>query len=450
MSNISAAQSEFDFWEFVSCSRCQLPFASDSGVATVPFWLTECGHVVCNTHLNIDQSCAQCGMAEIQLVPLQREMEAPMSEWFGSIPHALDAVAYAAKFQQETMAFQIRYYKIRQQQQRALIDRLKRDTAELKKVNDLLANENAQFRQHLGYQDGAGGETEPSNVPNSNGKRPMNGSDQYRPKTASSSRSIATPLGPNRLTLPPGQHPPNLSSARTEQEDPLELSHAYSHPSANAGATYQRPGSSRLAEQYSYIPPSTPQLHPQQLSHSQNAPRRVKQNPDQQSSQGRHTVMPAARFKPGSGPLVSSNKVNAPGRPSQSSTQNQNQQIHYDARQRNMGPPPTPQHVRQQVTQSALPPLSTRRSNTSLPATDRFLPPSQRFAPPVITDQQHFMPSAPNGAPQRFLADGTGAGSRGPLAPTPSSRAPSRASMPNMSGGGQRVPFVPRNQGGFG
>ncbi|KAJ6520652.1 hypothetical protein B0H19DRAFT_954561 [Mycena capillaripes] len=248
MSNVSAAPAEFDFWEFVSCSRCQLPFVSDSGAA-VPFWLTECGHVVCNTHLNIDQSCAQCGMAGIQLVPLQREMEAPMSEWFRSIPHALDAVAYAAKFQQETMAFQIRYYKARQQQHRSLIDRLKRETAELKKVNEILAHENAQFRQHLGYQDGEDGELEPSDAPNHNGKRPMNNSDQYRPRT-SSSRSAVTPLGPNRLTLPPGQHPPSLSSNRAENPGPK--SYSQSHRAPNASLNAPRPGSSRFLEYVLY------------------------------------------------------------------------------------------------------------------------------------------------------------------------------------------------------
>ncbi|KAJ7109504.1 hypothetical protein C8R44DRAFT_679714 [Mycena epipterygia] len=446
MSNISAAPAEFDFWEFVSCSRCQLPFASDSG-ATVPFWLTECGHVVCNTHLNIDQSCAQCGMAGIQLVPLQREMEAPMSEWFRSIPHALDAVAYAAKFQQETMAFQIRYYKARQQQQRAMVDRLKRDMAELKKANDILAHENAQFRQHLGYQDEGGGEPEPSGAPNSNGKRPMNDPDPYRPRT-SSSRSTVTPLGPNRLTLPPGQQPPSFSSNRVEQQDPAAKAHSHSRPPPNAGSNHQRPGSSRFAEQYSYMPPATPQFHPQQLSHSQAAPRRTKQNQEQQSSQGQSRAGPPTRFKPAQGPLVSSNKANALGRPGQSSTQNQ--AMHHDARQRNMGPPPAPQ-LRQQHPTAPPPPPSVRRSNPSLPPSNRFLPPSQRFAPPVPVDQQHFMPSTTsNGATKRFLADDAGSGSRGPLAPAPSSRAPSRAAMPNMSGGGQRVPFVPHASGGFG
>ncbi|KAJ7172344.1 hypothetical protein C8R46DRAFT_1348784 [Mycena filopes] len=440
MSNISQAPAaELDFWEFVSCSRCQLPFASDSG-ATVPFWLTECGHVVCNTHLNIDQSCVQCGMAGIQLVPLQREMEAPMSQWFHSLPHALDAVAYAAKFQQETMAYQIRYFKTRQQQQRSVIDRLKHENAELKKTNAILGHENAQFRQHFGYQDGGEGEPEPSEAQNHNGKRPMNDPNQYRPRS-SSSRSTATPLGPNRLTLPPGQHPPSLSSSRPD--DPAPRSHAHPRPAPQTGLNPQRPGSSRFIEQYSYIPPSTQQFHSQQLSHSQTAPRRMKQSQNQNEQpqgqpQPRVSAPPAPRFKPAQGPPVSSNKANAPGPPRPS----QQQQQHHELRPRNMGPPPTPQQQGRHPQQAALaPPPSARRSNNnvSLPSSNRFLPPSQRFAPPTPVDPQRFMP-----------ADG-GAGSRGPLlVPAASSRAPSRAAMANMSGGGQRVPFVPHASGGFG
>ncbi|KAJ7905641.1 hypothetical protein B0H14DRAFT_3542881, partial [Mycena olivaceomarginata] len=425
MSNISAAggNAEVDIWEFISCSRCQLPFASSG--ATVPFWLTECGHVVCNTHLNIDQSCAQCGMKSIQLVPLQHQMDAPMSDWFRSIPHALDTVAYAAKFQQETMAFQIRYYKAKQQQ-RGIIDRLKRETAELKKINDILAHENAQFRQHLGYQDGGEGELEPSDVLNHNGKRTMNDADQYRPRT-SSSRSAVTPLGPDRLTLPPGQHPPSLSS--NTPEDPALRSRSHSRAPPKASLAPQRPGSSRFLEQYSYNPPSTQQYHPQPLSHSQAAPRRAKQNQNEQPSQtAPRGTAPLSRFKPKQGAPSSSNKANGAGRPS---VQHQGQTMRHDSRQRTMGPPPTPQ---QQVRQSTdAPPPSTRRTDTSLPLNNRSLPPSQRFAPPAPVDPQHFMPSTSSGVPQRFTA-----GSRAtPLGGS------SRAVMNTMSGGGQRVPFVP-------
>jgi hypothetical protein len=73
-----------------------------------------------------------------------------MSDWFRSVPHALDAIAYAAKvylcctclvidlmsriqFQQQSMASQIQHYKARHQQQRGYIDKLRREIVDLKK-----------------------------------------------------------------------------------------------------------------------------------------------------------------------------------------------------------------------------------------------------------------------------------------------------------------------------
>jgi hypothetical protein len=55
MSRVSAAaqQPEFDFWEFVNCAKCHLPFSVDSTTSPqIPFWLTDCSHVVCNNHLS--------------------------------------------------------------------------------------------------------------------------------------------------------------------------------------------------------------------------------------------------------------------------------------------------------------------------------------------------------------------------------------------------------------
>jgi hypothetical protein len=44
---------DFDFWDFVSCAVCHLPFSpADRGPPPVPFWITECGHVLCNSHLS--------------------------------------------------------------------------------------------------------------------------------------------------------------------------------------------------------------------------------------------------------------------------------------------------------------------------------------------------------------------------------------------------------------
>jgi len=59
MSNTAAAtaqagqETDFEFWNFVNCSLCHLPFTtSDLGPPSIPFWITECGHVLCNNHLS--------------------------------------------------------------------------------------------------------------------------------------------------------------------------------------------------------------------------------------------------------------------------------------------------------------------------------------------------------------------------------------------------------------
>ena len=44
---------ELDFWDSVDCAKCHLRFAPEHGPSPpTPFWLTECGHILCNSHLS--------------------------------------------------------------------------------------------------------------------------------------------------------------------------------------------------------------------------------------------------------------------------------------------------------------------------------------------------------------------------------------------------------------
>ncbi|ESK94532.1 hypothetical protein Moror_7999 [Moniliophthora roreri MCA 2997] len=264
MSAISSDHLDFDFWEFVNCARCQLPFLSGpDAVATVPFWLTECGHVLCNNHLKADQSCSQCGATGVQLVPLQREMEAPMSEWFRSIPYMLDSIAYATKFQQESMAAQIRSLKARHHQQRLLIDKLKRENAELKRMNEMLQ---LQPQSVDPYQQSYGYEGQSLAHKNMNRKRPR--VESMGSPATSSPRRLPTPVGASRLTLPPGQKPPQLSSK--------------THDSADDPAS-RRPGSSQFAQQYAYAPSQSNHSQSSHISRQQLGSRRGKPSAEQSS-----------------------------------------------------------------------------------------------------------------------------------------------------------------------
>ncbi|KAI0029382.1 hypothetical protein K488DRAFT_56498 [Vararia minispora EC-137] len=199
----ASAMTEQDIWEFVSCSCCHLPFSPDGRAPPVPFWLTECGHILCNNHLTPDQACTACGSKPVQMVPLQRELEPPLSDWFRSLPYSLDALAQAAKFQQELLCTLVRYYKTKCIQQRNVLERLRgerEDVKSMKKRIQELIMENEQVRRSLEYSGARS-----SFSLNSNGKRRM--TDAYRRMDSghSSPRSAATPIGPVRLTLPPDQ-----------------------------------------------------------------------------------------------------------------------------------------------------------------------------------------------------------------------------------------------------
>ena len=107
-----AWNTKYSAWEFVHCGICYLPFINPRNPEApppVPFWLTECSHVVCNNHLSelslmaccpwlrrvltrsirvflfnhpfdskdADQTCRQCADGlHIELMPLQLDVSA--------------------------------------------------------------------------------------------------------------------------------------------------------------------------------------------------------------------------------------------------------------------------------------------------------------------------------------------------------------------------------------
>ncbi|KZT68125.1 hypothetical protein DAEQUDRAFT_340492 [Daedalea quercina L-15889] len=418
MSNLSVP--ELDFWEFVSCSRCHLPFETEAGTPPVPFWLTECGHVVCNNHLNADQTCAQCGVQGIQLVPLQKDLEAPMSEWFRSVPQALDSVAYATRFQIETLASLVRHYKNKCVQQRSLIDRLKNEFKAVKKALEDMKSENAQLRKHAGYQ------SMPSDIPNANGKRRMVYSHQHPSgvRTNSSPRSVFTPLGPDRLTLPPDRQQPNFAPLEQAHNQPVILRR-------------ERPGSSRFAQQYAYSA-SPPGVMHASMSHQQTAPRQAmaRQTQVHLTSGHAHTSTQGPPFS-----HSSAERYHQSG-PSSGDTRlfQRNDPRGAGTDRTQMPPPPTPQIPRTSLQQHASfrPPATPQLQPPG--GSHRFVPstPSRPRDPPASGRALLQKPHSQQG-PQRFSGLGarpSATGQQG-LALGPSRTASFAAS------GGQRAPFMP-------
>jgi len=58
-------------------------------------------------------------------------MEPPISDWFRSLPYAIDSLANSVKFQQATMGSLLKYYREKIYKQRSIIEQLKQERAEL-------------------------------------------------------------------------------------------------------------------------------------------------------------------------------------------------------------------------------------------------------------------------------------------------------------------------------
>ncbi|KAH7889430.1 hypothetical protein F5I97DRAFT_1994475 [Phlebopus sp. FC_14] len=406
---------EFQFWDFVSCGLCHLPYAaSDREPPLVPFWITECGHVVCNNHLNPDQSCAKCGEQGIQLMPLQRDLEPPMSDWFRSLPHAMDSIANAVKFQQDSLATLVRHWRSQALHFSTTCDRLRSERKALRKQLEGLQRENDQLRQYASLNVERG--PEPSSHLNHNGKRPMTviRGQSGSIKTNSSPRSVVTPVGPLRLTLPPGEHP-SLNREPSGQSQ----THAIS----------ERPGSSRFAEQYAYNGEATARMGQPSLTHGQTLPLRYAQA---NASGQPYNAMPppsvptgqAARFKPVAGQHARASAT----------TQVQNQPQHRIPKTTGtMGPPPTPQRPFSRALQT---PSRASAQNPSQNTSGNRSPMAQS-APALQSNR--FIPGPSHG----LLSGPT-------TAAIPSAKVPASKFTTSKPTGGQRMPFMPGSSSGFG
>ncbi|KAF5330856.1 hypothetical protein D9619_005617 [Psilocybe cf. subviscida] len=420
MSNDQQDQDTSDFWEFVACAKCRMPFALESGVATVPFWLTECGHVMCNNHINSDQSCGQCGAQGIQVTPLHREVWIShfktrlvdlMITGGGSDVGVVSKYLFDPRercFQQDAMASQVRYHRTRHQQLRQMLEKLKREMSELKRENEALQSENQQYRAYHGHENGS---DEPSTHFNHNGKRAM--LNHQRPITGSSPRSIPTPLGPDRLTLQPGQSLHELSSHKhTDIRQQISAKPQEHH-------SQQRPMSTRSLEKYAYTPRENASFHAPQLTHAQAAPRYFQRadQPDKpqqpqirRENPGSYQPPPSSsRFKPAPTQNHVSGSASVP--PVQ------------------MGPPPVPR----QRKNDGLPFPTVNDTINGHDRTSTQLNNDQRalLAPHLINRRASVIPGTP--APGQQLA-------ATPRRFFPSTRGHTR---PSMAAEGQRRPFFP-------
>ncbi|KAJ3557026.1 hypothetical protein NM688_g1699 [Phlebia brevispora] len=345
-------------------------------------------------------------------------MEAPMSHWFASVPQAFDSVAFATRFQFETLSSQVRYYKRKYGQHRALVDRMKNDAAENKEL-----------------------------------KRHANGA-----RTNSSPRSVMTPLGPDRLTLPPSHQQPSFTHRKNQAAD-VQTDDEY--------AQANHPGSRRFAlERYAYVSPTAQKIRatPLPLSHAQSVPMRqgtsrrqleVNDQPHEKAHTSTMAPPPTALlndrsmqqgFRPAAPPHPVRRTVNVPNGPRMMPTAIQQPAARHPRQSGSFRPPPTPVGIPESAPSISRHLVESTSMNESYAdqslQSNRFLPtaaalPTQRFIPSTPSGHQRFSTPAPAPGPghARLMRTNTDL----------SSRSSSRA-----AGAGQRMPFIPGGQANFG
>ncbi|KAL5529719.1 hypothetical protein ACEPAG_5704 [Sanghuangporus baumii] len=420
---------DFSIWEFVTCAKCNHAFSVDgTSGPSVPFWITECGHVLCNAHLNADQSCPSCNAQKIELMPLHKEMPPPFSDWFCSLPFKLDSLAQASKFQYERLAGTARYYKARYEQSQALFVRFKDQISQMKairKENEALKSEIARLRGEWNdeepkedQQSSNRYQQEPASYVNVNGKRRIVDTGL----ATSSPRSVHTPMGPPRITLPPNHDPPpSLSRLGTQN--------------GSNNQNIQPPGSSHFAQQYAYNPPQSSQLQrpvQQVLSHGQQAPIRQQQNERRLMPP---PPTPAQNMQPGT--------VQQDRHIQRVMTPRVPDQAQYGQNHSRMQTPQPSNHIGgQQHIQN----IRTGQHQNLGQAPRRFIPPGTLVsnAMPGVSNSQRFVPSTTNGSQQRFVPQTPTTGNGGRFMPPNSSGIRSAQGRSGFGNGyTQRSSFAP-------
>ncbi|KZV82684.1 hypothetical protein EXIGLDRAFT_335988 [Exidia glandulosa HHB12029] len=204
-------------WPYIHCGVCHYLFQRQrdtSAPPSVPFWLTECGHVVCNTHLHPEKLCAQCGAQNIEVVSLQQQLDPPMADWFRPLPYALDAIAQAAKFQLQMISTLLQAYKSKCLKQRQTIESLR--------------SEIEGYKQEMGSRDPV----------NDNGKRA-----RYDTVPSTGQSSSLLRCSPRAQTVHPRHAPPPQVQQYQQPQPQQPPAQVYQQTASHQSNLPQRPES---------------------------------------------------------------------------------------------------------------------------------------------------------------------------------------------------------------
>ncbi|ELU44718.1 hypothetical protein AG1IA_01259 [Rhizoctonia solani AG-1 IA] len=227
-------------WYFSSLQTTPTPFRiSPSGSRSAAMSSSSCFKVA-------DQSCASCGTKNPSIVPLQRNMSPPVSEWFRPLSDAHESLVMASRIQHNMFVALIRHYRQRYDAAKIMIRQLQTELESLRSQLYLAASPRLGILEQRDLYD---------NLYSSS-----SGSASKRRRidvegAVSSPHSSSTPNRPTRAF--------NDNSNITAGYESSGLTQTIEHRSHSLNHRLN-PTSSRSetrtldAKKYAFIPPSTP------------------------------------------------------------------------------------------------------------------------------------------------------------------------------------------------
>lgn len=268
-----STSSDSGIWEYVHCSVCMvlfLPPDRPDRAPDIPFWLTECGHVVCNNHLKADQSCAACGTTNVNIVALQRNMSAPLSEWFRPLSESYDTLVMASRVQQNMLMELVRHYRQKYEGAKGIVHKLQAEVSALRSQQEAQQAFRPASRpsaSHFPLDQRPIHDSGYSSGHSSTSKRrriEMETEYAIGQASGSSPRSIVTPVGQTRYTMEPGGESTRVAhangSATNNNTRYRNRSDRHQPNSTQILPNEQHQSGIRSLnpQQYAYLPPSTP------------------------------------------------------------------------------------------------------------------------------------------------------------------------------------------------
>ncbi|KAL7410649.1 hypothetical protein BDY24DRAFT_398840 [Mrakia frigida] len=213
------------FTDFLACEVCWRDFNLEDQTQQIPFWITSCGHSLCDDH-GVDPTnprCTKCGTEGITTELFGPNLSSEVAAYFSPAADSLETVAGAVKYQQQYLFNLVLFFKDKVVKQKGVLDEVKGRLAagqeSARRVQEL-EMEVGRLRSKLDQRTNRiGPPSFPGSSVDGDGRKRIRDvgmhSDPTHHRAPSSAGSLHNALPPHRVSIQPSKRNPSAAAAAT-------------------------------------------------------------------------------------------------------------------------------------------------------------------------------------------------------------------------------------------